>query len=306
MQIGYYDPFVNVRSLGITNVDEWGIFHCFPLKYLNFDDSWLLQKEYNLNNFPLTFTVFRRYPTMMQEVPKTFAKSYISAGMKRSGYGGIDGLVLGNLAEALEFKVVTKNPKYLETYGYKLENGTFIGAIGDILNGDADAAMNGRFFFSYLSSDIEYLMPTYGDKVCVIAPSAEKIPQWKTIFMCFGIYVWYAFIAITLFASAVFISLKLYEFKRQRNIIRQTYLFSDFKYHVVEQEFSCKKFILTVCKVMVGYSARMPLKTVERVLIGSCLLANIILSGCFEVNILPIPKNQDSETFVFLLDKLIH
>lgn len=289
-QVGYYDPFVNVRSLAIKNVDEWGIFHCFPLKYLNFDDSWLLQKEYNLNNFPLIFTVFRRYPTMIKEVPKTFADSYISAGMKKSGYGGIDGLVLGNLAQALEFKVVTKTPKYLETYGYKLKNGSFSGAIGDILNGDADAAMNGRFFFNYYSPEIEFLTPTYGDKVCVIAPSAEKIPQWKTIFMCFRIYVWYAYIAITIFATAVFILLKFYEYKRQRNIIRQTYLYSEFKYHVVEHQFSCKRFILTVWKVMLGYAERMPLKTVERILIGSCLLANIILSGCFEVNMLFIRK----------------
>lgn len=93
-QIGYFDPFVNVAYLNNSKFDEWGMFRCFPISFLmDFKDNWILRKDVSLNKFPLTFTVFERYPTMVATLPEFFQKTHYSHGMNHSGYGGIDGFL---------------------------------------------------------------------------------------------------------------------------------------------------------------------------------------------------------------------
>lgn len=286
IQFGYYDPFVNVGQFNLSNVDEWGIFHCMPISSMDFNDNWLVQKEYSLNNFPLVFTIFERYPTMVKNLPPYFADTFYNGGMKFSGYGGIDGLLLGNLAQELQFEVETIEPSDDKTYGHKKKTGTFTGTIADILYGDADAAFNGRFFLEYGTRKIEFLLPVLGDKVCIIAPGAEKIPQWIAIFKCFDVYFWCTFAIITLLSSLCFFVLKVWQEKHEMAIIRQSLLYQEFKQHVVEDEGNFKDIFFITWKVMVGITANMPFGSMERLFIGSCLLANLIISGTFEVNII--------------------
>lgn len=254
-----------------------------PIKSYDFNDNWLVQKEYLMNYFPLTFTIFERYPTMVKDLPKYFAEEYYNKAMKTSGYGGIDGLLLANLAEHMKFTIVIIEPGSEETYGHKLNNGTFIGSLGDVLYGYADAAFNGRFLLLYGTTDIEYMLPVLGDQVCVVAPAAEKVPQWKEIFLCFDLSVWISLIIITLVTSLVFIFVKLWQDKHQMNIIRESMFYSDYKRLVVEEKSKYYLMFWTTWKVMLGVSTQMPNLNFERFLIGSCLLANVIVIGSFEV-----------------------
>lgn len=283
-QFGYYDPFVNVSELNVSNdFDEWGLYSSMPIKSYDFNDNWLVQKEYSMNYYPLTFTIFERYPTMVRDLPLYFAEEYYNKAMKTSGYGGIDGLLLANLAENMKFTILTIEPGWEETYGHKLGNGTFIGSLGDVLYGYADAAFNGRFLQLYGTKDIEYMLPVLGDKVCLVAPAAEKIPQWKEIFLCFDLSVWISLIIITLITSLVFIFVKLWQDIHQMNIIRESMFYSDYKRYVVEEKSKFHLMFWTTWKVMIGVSTQMPRLNVERLLIGSCLLANVIVMGSFEV-----------------------
>lgn len=284
-QVGYYDPFVNALDLGITDTDEWGVYSKLPAKYLDLSDPWILQKEHNLNGFPLTFTVFERYPTMVSKVPPSFESSYIAGGMRETGYGGSDGLILGNLAKFLNFTPIIMNPTTDDTYGDEASNGSFTGTLGDILYGDADAAFNSRFLLNYDSLDIEYLMPTLGDKVCVVAPAARRIPQWKSIFKCFDFYFWLAFVCVTFTASASYVMLEYFLQRWQRALLRETMFYRDFKKYVVEESYNMEKMHMEVMKVLIGMTTQMPVRMMERLIIGSCLLANVIISGSFEVSV---------------------
>lgn len=90
----------------------------------------ILRKFNNLNGYPLKVSIFRRYPTCIisDDLPKSFLNSYISNEMTNAnGYSGFDGLVLGNLAKYLNFTAITKIPEKNLEFGYKLENGTFVG-----------------------------------------------------------------------------------------------------------------------------------------------------------------------------------
>lgn len=290
VQVGYFDPFVNVADLKIQNpgkFDQWGIFRCFPIKFLlDFDDNWILRKDSSLNKFPLTFSLFERYPTMVSKLPPYFEKTQYAHGKKHSKFGGIDGFVLGSLAEKLDFTVNVINiSREVQTYGFKLRNGSFTGSIADVLNGYAHASFNGRFLIDYGSPDIEFTVPVLGDKVCVIAPAAEKIPQWKAIFKCFDIYFWSTFLLFILGSSLLFSILKSYQQKNKlRMRFHETFL-SDYKKYIhIEHRINFTSILITTWKVMIGMNENMRIGMMERFFIGSCLLANVIISGSFEVS----------------------
>lgn len=236
-----------------------------------------------MNKFPLKFTIFERYPTMITKLPPYFVDNYLNHGMKHSGFAGIDGLLLGNLAEEIDFTVQPVQSPDKVTWGQKLENGSFTGTIADVLSGRADVAFNGRFLQKYGSRDIEFMLPILADKLCIIAPAAERIPQWKAIFRCFDGYCWFSLALITLITSICFLYLKIWQEKQKMKIVRQSMLYRDFKHLVVEEKESFHGVVFTTWKVMVGMTANMPFCSMERLVIGSCLLANLIISGVFEV-----------------------
>lgn len=108
-----------------------GISVWLKMSELNTNDV-LLKKFRNLNGFPFKVSIFHRYPTAVffYELPPVLRKSYFLKEMRRSkGFGGFDGLVLGNLAEIFNFSVVV-NEANDPTYGYGGQgatNDTFTG-----------------------------------------------------------------------------------------------------------------------------------------------------------------------------------
>lgn len=89
----------------------------------------LISKLQFLNGFPLKISLNERFPTSLNEsqIPENFLKLYFNRGMDRSGgFGGADGLVLGNIAMAMNFRADIIRPT-IDLFGYKMDNGTFIG-----------------------------------------------------------------------------------------------------------------------------------------------------------------------------------
>ena len=127
------------------------------------------------------------------------------------------------------------------------------------------------------------MSPILGDKVCVVMPASENTPQWKAIFKVFNIYFWAAFFVITASASMIFAILKYYQEKQERRVLRESLLYRDFKNFVVEEEIRVSDIAYATWQTMIGINAVLPFGTIERVLIGSCLVANIIIGGAFEV-----------------------
>lgn len=189
---------------------------------------------------------------------------------------------MGSLAETLDFTINIINPGET-TYGFKLKNGSFTGTLADVLNGNADAAFNSRFLFRYGSPEIEFFMPVLGDKVCVITPAADKVPQWKAIFKCFDIYFWSTFTLITFGSGLIFWIMKRYQEKCERSQIPKTFLLDFKKFIRFDETNNINNILTTTWKVMIGINAIMPKSSMERFFIGSCLLANVIISGTFEV-----------------------
>ena len=101
--IAYFDPFLNV-----VNTDRFGVVMWTPYNNIDLSGGWILSMGQYLNGYPLRAPLFFRYPTLVltESLPPIFLRSYFSRALKYSaGYGGFDGLVLGNMAQTLNFKV---------------------------------------------------------------------------------------------------------------------------------------------------------------------------------------------------------
>lgn len=133
----------------------------------------------------------------------------------------------------------------------------------------------------YNTTEIEFLFPVFNDKVCIIAPAAERIPQWTAIFKCFDIYVWILLLSVTFICGCFWFVLKSWAFHRKDNKVHkksnrfiQIHDISDFQIAITD-----------IWKVMLGASTSMPMRSMERFFIGACLLANLIIIGTFQVNL---------------------
>ena len=119
------------------------------------------------------------------------------------------------------------------------------------------------------------MFPVYADRVCIIAPAAERVPQWMGIFKCFSLNVWISLPVVTCFCGFVWYFIKVWNvYKRKKfrkNPNEQNYVY-----------FS-RVFIQT-WMVMLGETTTMPEQGAERLFIATCLLANVIIIGTFQVS----------------------
>lgn len=190
--------------------------------------------------------------------------------------GGFDGLVMGNLAEALKFNVqlVRADVKY----GRLLHNKSFIGSLGDVVHKRADVAFNSRFVIDYATDEIDFMFPVLGERVCVIAPSALQIPQWTAIFKCFSLTVWIALWTVATLSGFFWFSLKkVHRFAfRRRKGKKKTFSARDL--------LDLRSTVVKVWIIMLGAPIEMPARNMERLFVATCLVLNLIIAGTFQVS----------------------
>lgn len=268
-----------MHSLGFESVDRWGLARYVPLELFDFKDDWVLRKEWALNNHPLVATIFERYPTAVpiEKLPRSFLTTHFRKNVYSSkGMGGFDGLVVGNLAEALRFNVqlVRADVKY----GRVLNNKSFTGSLGDIVNERADVAFNSRFVIDYATDEIDFMFPVLGERVCVIAPSALQIPQWTAIFKCFSLTVWIALWTVATLSGFFWFSLKKvhrFAFRRRK---AEKKLFS------ARDLLGLRSTVVKVWFILLGAPIEMPARNMERLFVATCLVLNLIMAGTFQVS----------------------
>lgn len=155
----------------------------------------------------------------------------------------------------------------------------FKGAIGDILGDRADIAFNSRFIIDYDTKNIDFIYPVFSDRFCIIVPSALKIPGWKAIFRCFHYSVWILILVVDLVCALFWYFLK-------RTTMIKTLMFrSRSTLHKIP---SVTNVTLDMLLLMTSSPIVIPHRTKERMFIGSCLIANIVIVGTFQVRALII------------------
>lgn len=89
-----------------------------------------------------------------------------------------------------------------------LDNGTFVGTIGEILRKNIDVSFNGRFIKYYDTLDVNFMTPVLFENFCIVAPKALRIPEYLRIFQCFHPTVWAVIIIINLLLGCVWYGAK--------------------------------------------------------------------------------------------------
>jgi hypothetical protein len=96
-----------------------------------------------------------------------------------------------------------------DLFGFKLDNGSFNGALGRIIAHKSDMALTGYFIKDYLTRDIEFTGAVYGDSLCVVVKKASKIPESILPLACFHPYLWTCLCMFTIFIGVVWAGLRV-------------------------------------------------------------------------------------------------
>lgn len=264
--IGSYDPFSP-----LTEPNDWGAMRWTTLHHINTTaDTRIVSEPHNLGGYPLRISVFRRYPTLIaiDELPRTFVHSYMATSMRKyaSGYGGFDAMIIGNLVHRINATMV---PVVSASYGVRQANGSFSGSLGDVLEQRVDVSVNGRFVDDYDTTDLDFVLPVFSDRFCVVCPAASMIPSWSAIFRCYSAEIWSILCAVNLVCIGLWWLLRRWG-RRLRGEHRRA---AD---GVVVIAFD-------VFWIMTAAPTKMPAITMERILIGGYLLVNLIMVGTFQV-----------------------
>ncbi|XP_037912067.1 uncharacterized protein LOC119652196 [Hermetia illucens] len=265
---------------GIIDMDIWGRMET---SYLNDSTSlthWAQNYPFTYNGYPMTSVMFPRLPTVVKwtELPKPFAESYFCDARPYSkDYGGFDAITFGNLLQILNFTPYTFRP--VNEYGYQLDNGTYIGSIGDVLYSKAGFSSNGRFVQDYGTSEIEFMYPTFFDKFCIIAPKAQQIPQWLAVFRCFNPYVWTLFLVSTTILGFIW-----YLFKKWTCYLHKNRLITKKTDELISPlHDTIPVAIIDMWLIMTsGVPSILPYHSVERLFMTGCLLLSLTIGGTFQ------------------------
>lgn len=228
-------------------------------------------------------------------VPKTefsasFLDSHFATAINRpNDYGGFDGLVLGNLARIFNFNVTRVVPKL--HYGQLLPNNTFTGAIGDVLYGRSEVAFNARFIQDYETNEIDFLFPVFTDRFCIVVPASTPVPVWKAIFSGFHDGVWISFCMCLLVCTIFWYFVNNLLSRRQSDAEVDDLANDD---QILNNHRTFVDIFLDMWLIFLAGSTTMPRQTVERLFIGGCLLADIVVTGIFHGS---LTKAWSKETY---------
>lgn len=233
-------------------------------------DSFQLIHDYkDFLGYPLKINVFPRVPTILKKIPQSFLDTYLRNDIKQTGdLGGLDGMLMGNLVKRLNFTAIIEGPTDKGEYGY-LVNDTITGSLGDIVNRKMEISLNSRFLKLYYETgdQIEFTYPIHSDQFCLLAPKAQRVPQWMAIFLIFDVNVWLLILLCVVLSGVVwwFMKTKLPEDGRVRTNPSVYYY-------------------LDIGLLFISSPMTLPKVQKERMFIAMCLLFNLIVVGVFQVS----------------------
>jgi hypothetical protein len=195
-EIYIYRPFVKTDNL-------WGLTEYYHLQDVTSNFRVITNPLTDLNGFSLKISIFEKFPTSIKNLPRMLLSNPIYKNLTWSrGFGGVDGLMLGVLAEHLNFDVVPVAGKNKNNQGIAFPNGTTTGSLHDVIYRKVvyDATSRGVHNYSTL---IEFTTPYSTAELCIVVPKALKLSNWAILINSFDQASW-IFIILSIIASAIF------------------------------------------------------------------------------------------------------
>jgi hypothetical protein len=195
-KIYIFRPFIKTENM-------WGLTEYYHFQEVVTNFRVITNPLKNFNRFPLSISIFEQFPLATKRLPKLLRYNPIYKNLTWSqGFAGVDGLMLGTIAEYLNFDVVPFGTTTEANYGYVLPDGKSTGSFYDVIHGKVVYSANSRCVANY-SSRIEFTIPYITNEVCAVVPKALKLQNWAILLTCFDLPSWICII-LSVTASTVF------------------------------------------------------------------------------------------------------
>ncbi|GLV40572.1 Ionotropic receptor 10a [Carabus blaptoides fortunei] len=251
------DPFAR-------NGTSWGMVRVFNIDDAEANDEHYRNTLHNLNGYRLRVSIFNRTPTNMPYVPPNLQDNRLYKNLTYSkGYVGLDGLMMGTLAERINFNPLIYTDE--TDYGFAF-NGTYYGSFGLVAYRKVDISFNTRFVDGFGSEVVEYLTPVINDKFCLVVPKASRIPQALSLFRCFDLNSWLLILFTYIVASMYWYAVQRADFTRS---------------HVNRTKNIVDTFLDIFC-LFISVPIRLASTTNHRMFLFVCMVFNIIIIGSFQ------------------------
>ncbi|XP_029161062.1 uncharacterized protein LOC114932827 [Nylanderia fulva] len=180
-------------------------------------------------------------------------------------FEGLDEIMLDTIAERMNFTAKLIPPTDKQSFGYQLSNGTYVGAIGDVVHGRTDICFESFFIKKYsigVVEDVYFSVYMDFDRICVIVPKAKKIPKGVRMYHFFPLSVWIVSMLSQTFVYLTWYFLQIFTPGRTEKIRFGTMIY--------------RSILLNA-----GCPQKLPKTNSERILLSGLLLSNITVAGFF-------------------------
>jgi hypothetical protein len=182
-KIYIFRPFIKTDNL-------WGLTEYYHLQEVVTNFRVITNPLKNFNRFPLSISIFEQFPLATKRLPKLLRYNPIYKNLTWSqGFVGVDGLMLGTMAEYLNFEIVPFGDTTTINYGYVLPDGKSTGSFYDVIHGKVVYSANSRCVANY-SSRICIILSVTASTVFwwQVAPSRDLVQQsWQIFSFLVGI-----------------------------------------------------------------------------------------------------------------------
>jgi hypothetical protein len=243
-----------------------------------------LQRTSNLHGYTLNISMFNDPPTAVVECDNVTGK-WIN---KRR-----DGQVLDIIAKYMNFTPAITPPEDNKRLGYKMENGTFTGALADLINRRTDISVNEIYLKYYGTDEIEFTTPAIRvQEVVILVPKSTRSRIWMVIYKALRRLHWQY--VLTSFFSCVVVWYLLRRVDARRQIERR-------------HEISFFKNALEMLAIFMNMPLSFLIRTKsspQRVLLSSCLIFSLFAMCNFQGLLLDIVTNPHFDMDIDTIQQL--
>ncbi|GAB0090490.1 uncharacterized protein DMENIID0001_052260 [Sergentomyia squamirostris] len=140
-----------------------------------------------MNGYPLNIVFFSTAMAFFKANSTILRKKLSHAALQypfnnTDAYFGLDIEVLKELSRQLNFTPLIAPSSDSMDYGWMEPNGSFNGALGDVLYKRADFIMNGLFIKDYGTQQLEFSTTVDNDKLCIVVRTADLVTIYITYY----------------------------------------------------------------------------------------------------------------------------
>ncbi|KAK5648639.1 hypothetical protein RI129_003531 [Pyrocoelia pectoralis] len=249
-----FDPFLNhTKKFGIRQVEEI--------------DKFLTPKNYH--GVTIKGTLFDTSPITVN-VNGVFL--------------GIDPMIIKTIEHCLNVTIETHVPYDGEQFGYKSQNGSATGAIGELYTNESEIAFNQIFVKEYGAPELTFTNIISDDCLCVIVPKASIIPKWTAIFYVFSNQFWIVIFFVVITAMIGLFIIRKYDIDRITKNIQNK--------HVYDHSWSTVCLDVWQALFNITYSYAFSSKYHNRLILGALFLYVLNINTLFQSSLVTVTTSQ--------------